>query len=438
MLRKARELLLPLLAVLVAAAATTHGEEGHECTVYVQSGESIQAAIDASPDGAVICIGEGEWQEDLAIQRSLTLKGKGSGSTVIRGDSSPSGVLAIYCLDAERSSDVSVRIEGLTITGGAGAGVVTGTKIWTTISNCDVQGNRTGIELHDESEAEILNCRISENTLGIMGVHSAQATIADCTVSGNSAGGIGLGLSAEVSISGSTVSGNGRFGIELSQSARATISSSAVADNDGDGIILSDASRATLIGCDVTENGFESAQAGRYTTEGILLNGEAQISLTDCTVSGNAKEGIVLNDAAQADISDSTVSANGRVGVFLFDTAQATLANCTISDHSSAGVDARDETWVEVTACVVERNFAGICLWGSPHAVLKANTIRDCEQYGVAVLGSNGEIAGFAGYIAGAGNLVANNGAPLNCDPCRPQYLCFLASEEGGELDSRE
>jgi len=56
----------------------------------------------------------------------------------------------------------------------------------------------------------------------------------------------------------------------------------------------------------------------------------------------------------------------------------------------------------------------------------------------VSVVGPNGEIVGFTGYIAGVNNLVASNGAVLNCDPCRPQYLCFLASEEGGELDKRE
>ena len=437
MLRKLREVLLLVFALLIAGAVT-FGEEGLVCTVSVQPGQSIQAAIDAAPDGAVICIDEGDWQEDLAIEKPLTLRGQGSGKTIIRGDASPSGVLAIYCLDAERSSNVSVRIEGLTITGGSGAGIVTATEIRATVSDCDLQGNSTGIDLRDESEAEIVNCRILQNTFGIQGLHSAQATVANCTVSGNRVGGIGLAFSAGIAISNSSISENGRSGVILSGSAQATITSSTVADNDGDGVTLNDLAQATLTDCDVMENGFENAQAGRWNADGIRLNDEAQVSLSDCNIAGNAEEGIYLQDAAKAVVSDSTISANGQIGVWLWDTAQARFDRCTISDHPSSGVDARDETRIEMTACIVERNFAGISLWGSPHAVLEANTIRDCEGRGVGAVGLDGDITGFVGYVAGAGNLVSGNGAPLNCDPCAPQYLCFLESEEGGALDSRE
>jgi len=425
---------LPLLLVSVAVV----GEGELECTVYVQPGESIQAAIDVAPVGAVICISEGEWQEDLAIEKALTLRGQGSAKTIIRGDSSPSGVLAIYCLDAETSGDVSVRIEGMTITGGAGAGIVTATDIQATVSECDVKGNRSGIDLRDNSRAEFLDCRISENTFGVQGIHSAQATMTNCTVSGNRAGGIGFALSAGVAISNSTISENGRSGILLSDSAQAAITSSTVVDNDGDGLTLGDSSHATLVDCDVIENGFENAQAGRYQTEGILLNGDAQISLDGCTVTGNANEGLVLTDAAEADISVSTISGNGRIGVWLLDTARATLYRCTIADHPSAGVDARNETVIEMTACLVERNYAGVTLWGSPHATLVGNTIRNCQGRGVGAVGPDGEIDGFTGYVTGEGNAVTENGAGLNCDPCAPQYLCFLESEEGGELDERE
>jgi len=437
MLRKLREVLLSLLALLIAATVV-FGEEGLECMVSVQLGQSIQAAIDASPDGALICIGEGEWQEDLAIGKPLTLRGQGSGKTIIRGVSNPGGVLAIYCLDVERSSDVSVRVEGLTITGGVGAGIAAATGIRATVSECDVQGNRFGIDLRDNSRVEILDCRISQNTFGIQGLHSAQATIANCTVSGNGAGGIGFALSAGIAISNSMISENGRSGLALSQSAQATITSSTIANNDGDGLNLADSSQATLVDCDVIGNGFENAQAGRSGTEGVGLHGEAQISLNGCTVTGNASAGVGLYDSTQADISGSTISGNGNIGVWLWDTAQATLDRCTISDHPSPGVDARDDTNVQMTACIVERNGTGICLWGSAHAVLEANTVRDCEQHGVEVLGPDGETAGFVGYIEGGGNSMDDNGLPLNCDPCLPQYLCFLASEEGGELDNRE
>lgn len=434
---EARGVLLFLLVLWVATVAVC-GQEGLECTVSVQPCQSIQAAIDAAPDGAVICLSEGEWEEDLVIEKALTVRGEGAGKTVIRGTGSAPDALAIYCLDAEQSGDVHVQIEGLTITGAGRAGISIATEIHAAVSGCEVQGNGVGVFLLGESEVEIQDCVISENGEGINGFESARATIVACNVSDNANAGIGFAFSAEATISDSTVSENGRYGVYLAGSAQATISSSVVADNQGNGVSLMDSCQATLNDCSVTENGLEYAQKGSYYTEGIILGDEAQAVLNDCTVSGNANEGILLRSKAHADISGTTVSENGRVGVWLWDTAQATLARCTISDHPSAGVDARNETRVEMTACTVERNFTGVVLWGSPYAMLEANTIRDCEQYGVTVVGPNGEIVGFTGYIAGVNNLVTDNGALLNCDPCRPQYLCFLASEEGGELDKRE
>jgi len=43
-----------------------------ECTVIVQPGESIQAAIDQAQEGDVICLAEGTWVENVKIEKSLT------------------------------------------------------------------------------------------------------------------------------------------------------------------------------------------------------------------------------------------------------------------------------------------------------------------------------------------------------------------------------
>jgi nitrous oxidase accessory protein NosD len=44
-----------------------------DCTVTLQPGEPIQGAINGAEEGAVICLVEGTWEENLKIEKSLTL-----------------------------------------------------------------------------------------------------------------------------------------------------------------------------------------------------------------------------------------------------------------------------------------------------------------------------------------------------------------------------
>ena len=74
-----------LLVLMIGGAAVA--EQTPSCTITVQPGESIQAAIDAAPEGAVICLPAGEWQAELRISKSLTLRGAGAERTTIRGKS---------------------------------------------------------------------------------------------------------------------------------------------------------------------------------------------------------------------------------------------------------------------------------------------------------------------------------------------------------------
>ena len=54
------------------------------CTVQVVAPQSIQAAIDAAPTGATVCVGPGTYQENLLINKDgITLKGEGPGRTVL-------------------------------------------------------------------------------------------------------------------------------------------------------------------------------------------------------------------------------------------------------------------------------------------------------------------------------------------------------------------
>src|SRR3954453_10802214 len=79
-------------AVLIGFVCTEIGRAAPKptCTVQVVAGESIQAAIDAAPPGATVCVGPGIYRENLLIAKDgITLKGAGPEKTILEPPDQP-------------------------------------------------------------------------------------------------------------------------------------------------------------------------------------------------------------------------------------------------------------------------------------------------------------------------------------------------------------
>jgi hypothetical protein len=64
------ELATALIVLMMAVSKTgSVGLAQVNCTVTVQPGESIQKAIDAAQEGAIICLTEGIWEEGISESR---------------------------------------------------------------------------------------------------------------------------------------------------------------------------------------------------------------------------------------------------------------------------------------------------------------------------------------------------------------------------------
>ena len=233
--------------------------------LVVRPGESIQAAIDAAPAGAVIVLSEGRWEENVKIEKSLTLRGTGVDGTVIAGVEE--GYPVIWIAGPEEGEPISVAIQGLSITEAEGKcadpdkgicahGVLIEGRSQVAIASCTISENPTGIVLFVPALAEITGCTISGNGGGIGLLGSAQAMITGCTISDNR-GGIALSNSARAEITDSTISENKEAGIELWGSAQATVEGNEIINNGGYGVVISHPScynempefRGEVLGC---------------------------------------------------------------------------------------------------------------------------------------------------------------------------------------------
>ncbi len=130
---------------------------------------SIQAAIDAIPEGAAggtlaICAGTFKERISLSVsQTDLTIQGAGTSQTIIDADGEGSAITI------GRDADF-ITIEFLTITGGKaefGGGVFNQAR-FTTISNCEVTGNDTGVAAgggiyNDGGSLTLISTIVTEN-----------------------------------------------------------------------------------------------------------------------------------------------------------------------------------------------------------------------------------------------------------------------------------
>ena len=381
------------------AQDSTQAEEG--CTIVVQADESLQTAVEQAPEGAVLCLSDGTWDETLFIRKSLTLQGMGAGR---------SNAKAIRISSEER---ILVRVKGIRLYGPERSAVL------------EARG-AAGVELLD------LVISSGEDGQGIYLRDSARATIINSEITKNKQEGILLEDSAQAAIFDSEISENNRFGIQLNDSSQVSLVNVIVWKNRG-GIHLTRASQATLA---------TSRILGSYYEGGIVLEDSAQASVTGLVIYENDDGGLILQDSAQATLFDSEIFRN-EVGILLLDTSRAIFSSSasgitTIYENISNGVVIQDEARADLTNLKVLRNFGnGVLLQESAGVTIERTEIKSNWGYGVALYQQpcfdtddifQGRVFGKDNFIPGPDEVFGNEDGAV----CPPE-LEFLRTPEGGQ-----
>lgn len=281
---RAMTVVIVVLVGIVSLSGLLAGETP-ECTITVQPGESIQAAIDRAPEGAVICLPAGMWEESIKVERSITLRGSGAEETII--DGVRAGYPVVWIVGPKERRTILVQVEGLMLREATGL----------------CADRDRGIRAY-----------------GVLIQGAAQVMITGSTISGNSWDGIWLGGTAQVVITDSTISGNRSDGIELRGSAQAVITGSTISGNMRNGIDLRNTAQAVISDSMISGN----------RQNGIELQGSAQAEITASTISDNGGDGIHLRNATTLNLVDSRILRNRRYGV------SAHLPDCVCAEDYRA------------------------------------------------------------------------------------------------------
>jgi hypothetical protein len=262
---------------LVVGNSEQVGQAQADCTVTVEPRQSIQRVIDAAPEGAVICLGAGTWEENLKITKSLTLHGAGREQTVIQGG----GKLVIWIKSA---AEIVVALERLTVTQGT-FGILAQGSPTITLANLLISRNQdTALALTNSAQAHLSAVQIADNLSdGLVVTDNAKViSIINSTVSGNRNVGLALGDSNTVLVHVQVINN----GIGLVVGGRVTIKDSQIAENS-DGLYVIKSAEVVMILNSRFENNREC---------GIRMDGDFIFGLDNRFV-GNGKGDACGTDA---------------------------------------------------------------------------------------------------------------------------------------------
>jgi hypothetical protein len=266
----------------------------------------INDAITVAPEGAVIALCDGTYEEAVIIDKAVTLRGASVAGTLLNGP----------------GADIPLTI---TATG-------------VTVENLVITSARTGVDLKSGSEATLSMITVAES--GSWGVSATDATavITGLTVVEPAAGGVQVS-GGTVSIADTSLEYPGAFGVDITDDAVVTITNTTITGT----VMLSD---------DVTDGFAVQIDGGTLSMSGSTIAGadgmgisatDADITLVDTTIQDAFYIGIYGVESSY-DLSGVTLSGSQVQGIYA-DGSSFTMASSTVSASVDESCSYPYEDW---------------------------------------------------------------------------------------------
>ena len=410
MMCEARKFVFLVFAFLILTASASVSAAK---TIYVPDDYAkIQWAVDNATAGDTIIIRDGTYYENIVVNKKLTIKSE-NGSAFTKIDGNRSGnVIEIYY--------DSVKIEGLTITGG-GSGIKVKYGSLTIINNNISYNSGSGIYGDFSSNNLISNNNITYNEYGIdLGWYSSNNLISNNSISNNS---VGISLLDNNLISNNSISNNNLFGINVRSNN--LIKNNKISYNRNSGLLLRGSSNKVMNntfindGLDVSPGSYNNEvennsvngrplvyleneedeiveNAGQIilvrcnniavrnsecvnTDAGILLLEANNCSITDNIFSHNHHGIRLLNNSNNISIINNKISYNS-IGISIFDSNKNSISKNNIS-YNGYGFYLERSNNISITNNKISYNSDGIYSYSSLNNIeMKNNTISNNEN----------------------------------------------------------
>jgi len=454
------------LALVIVVAVGQSEAEGRTLYVDDDAGEGgngslekpfsrIQEAIGFSENGDTVRVFEGVYEENIALNKTVTLIGNGSANTSL--DSG--GVGDVVNITAD-----SCNVSGFAIDGNRNGWETSGIQLNSNhnhiFGNSITRNWDSGIYLLDSHFNSIVDNTIRNNSgAGICLKNACTNTLSNNVVHDNEATGILLSSSDSnmitlndirnnqyndgiylfysdaTRISNNTIKDNANHGISLHYSNSNTIADNNVSNNQCDGISLSDSESCILSGNRMTGNSIlikggylenwnthwierDNTVNGKQVfflknASGVTVpTGAGEVILAGCTdilvenqdLSGGSC-GILVGYSLRTSIINNVIRNNTHYGIYattythrmIYDPSE--ISNNTIHDNGYYGIFVKGgtyEPYLISNNTILNHRQGGIFLWYSDRNTVSNNTILNSSRQAI-------------GLKASGSNTIANN-----------------------------
>lgn len=344
---------------------------------------SLREAIAAVEDGGTITFAGNLADEDvgfgqgviglslgeLAIDKSLTIKGLGSEILTISGNNQS----RVFLIDDGRETKRDVTLQGLTISEGnaeLGGGIFSDENL--TVSDSQIINNSSGIR------SSLRNKRPDYNNFPFE--DDATLVVQNSVIVGNQ--GAGISGSGTLDLTRSRVSDNEGAGVAVR--GLVTVVDSELTDNADSGL-STDILFFNFQGSEFSVANSVISGNGGGGIEAISVTGTT-IDVVDSVIADNVRAGILDNGswgAQSIDVEGSSIENNGSGVVSTGDFGAINLSRSIISGNAGVGVGALYDSTLNVfNSSILENKGIGIIF--SRETVVRESTIAQNKGGGIA------------------------------------------------------
>ncbi|MEV7773080.1 right-handed parallel beta-helix repeat-containing protein [Kitasatospora sp. NPDC086791] len=364
---------------------------------------TIGDALAAARSGAVISVRPGRYEENLVINKLVTITAAEARGTVR--------------ITARRGCVVQVTAEAVQLTGLILQGqdeelpAIDVPRGQAAVQDCEVVGSSwTALLTRGDGTLAMRGCRVTNPAgAGIVETSTGSSVIEDCVIEHLGSSAVVIGERANPLLRNCVLRDARGNGICANGEARGTFEGCEVSVTDKPGVALEENSTTRLLRTTV-----------RDTTIGVYLSSTARVTLEDCTVTGTSGHGFVLAGGTDPLLRRCRASRTAGHGVHVTARSRGTFEDCEIDGGETTGIWVGDSSGPSLARTVVRDCADGVELTGGSAADVDRMEVRDVTGTGVLITdGANPRLRRVAVHRAkgdGVAALRDGRGQLENCE----------------------